>query len=326
MSPPLRFLAMTIAGWAGLRALTLVPEAVLPAEAIAEAPASVTERPRPAATQWVISVANMPRRTAAAAGHVWPKALPGAVAAAAPARQAVPDPPAILPVPIPAPRLWPEPAGIPLGPVPDRRGLDRWSVSTWLLVRNNSGSALASAGTLGGTQTGFRIGYRLSRPVSLSARFSSPLGNGRGAEAALGIDWRPLARIPLNLLAERRQAIGRDGRNAFALTLYGGLSGRLAGNFRVDAYAQGGIVGARSRDLFGDGSARLGVPIGGFELGASVSGGAQPGAARLDLGPQMTFRLPVAGERLRLTAEWRFRVAGEARPGSGPALTLASDF
>jgi hypothetical protein len=34
----------------------------------------------------------------------------------------------------------------------------------------------------------------------------------------------------------------------------------------------------------------------------------------------------MAGESLRLSAEYRFRIAGDARPGSGPVLTLGSDF
>jgi hypothetical protein len=36
--------------------------------------------------------------------------------------------------------------------------------------------------------------------------------------------------------------------------------------------------------------------------------------------------LPLAGKALRLLAECRFRIAGGASPGSGPALTLGSDF
>ncbi|WP_204317143.1 hypothetical protein, partial [Klebsiella aerogenes] len=31
-------------------------------------------------------------------------------------------------------------------------------------------------------------------------------------------------------------------------------------------------------------------------------------------------------EPLRIALDWRQRVAGEARPGSGPALTLGADF
>jgi hypothetical protein len=34
----------------------------------------------------------------------------------------------------------------------------------------------------------------------------------------------------------------------------------------------------------------------------------------------------VAHGGLRLGAEWRQRVAGKAKPGSGPALSLGADF
>ena len=82
----------------------------------------------------------------------------------------------------------------------------------------------------------------------------------------------------------------------------------------------------RARDLFADGAARGGVPLGPVEIGGGVWGAAQPGAARLDAGPQMSLPLPAAGANLRLSADWRFRLAGDAAPGSGPALTLGADF
>jgi hypothetical protein len=319
MSAPFRFLAAAVAGWTGFRLLLLMPDSVLPPHAAAEAPT----RTHSIATQRVVVLRQTPsgqeaKRPQRSRERVQPADLTQAAPTAEPAI------PAFSFALAQAPQPWHRPTAASAARLASRPGLDRWSVSTWLLVRRDGGSALASGGTLGGSQAGFRIGYRLGRPLELSARVSSPLGNRRGTGAAFGLDWRPSARLPLNLLVERRQGIGRGGRNAFALTLHGGVYRRLAGDFRLDAYAQAGIVGARSRDLFADGGARLGVPIRGIEVGASVSGGAQPGVSRLDLGPQVTLRLP--GERLRLTAEWRFRIAGEARPGSGPTLTLAGDF
>jgi hypothetical protein len=60
-----------------------------------------------------------------------------------------------------------------------------------------------------------------------------------------------------------------------------------------------------------------------FSVGLGVWGGAQPGLYRLDAGPRVTMR--VRGN-LRVHADWRQRLVGNARPGSGPALTLAGDF
>ena len=179
---------------------------------------------------------------------------------------------------------------------------------------------------------GGRISYRLNddpaRALSLAARAYAPISRRQASEAALGIEWKPVAFVPLRLLAERRQATGSEGRSAFALMAYGGVSDvRVAGPITIDAYGQAGVVGARSRDLFADGSIALSVPVGErVRVGAAAWGAAQPDVSRLDLGPQLSVRLPEAGANVRLSAEWRFRVAGDAAPRSGPALTLATDF
>lgn len=188
------------------------------------------------------------------------------------------------------------------------------------------GSSLAPGGTLGGSQAGARLLYGIGGGLSLSARIYAPLRRPQGAELAAGLDWRPMAAIPLSLLAERRQAIGRAGRSAFSVSAYGGASRTLAGAVRLDAYLQAGIVGLEARDAFVDGAVRGAVPIGPVEAGAGAWGAAQPGAARLDAGPILSYRLPTPRANLRLEASWRLRVAGDAVPGPGPALTLAADF
>jgi hypothetical protein len=205
--------------------------------------------------------------------------------------------------------------------------MKRWSAFAWLLVRGDApGTALAPGGTLGGSQAGGFVRFRLGDGLSLGARASTALRPPRGAEIAVGLDWRPDRSIPINLLAERRQRLGAGGRSAFAITLYGGATRALPGRLRLDGYAQGGIVGLKSRDLFVDGSARLSAPLGPVEIALGGWGAAQPGAARLDAGPSLSYRLPVRGGNLRLQGDWRFRLAGDAVPGSGVALTLAADF
>lgn len=188
------------------------------------------------------------------------------------------------------------------------------------------GTALAPGGTLGGSQAGARVLYRLGGGLALSGRLYAPLGRTRGSEAAAGLDWRPSARLPIHLLAERRQAIGSDGRSAFAVTLYGGGDRDLAHGLRIDAYGQAGVVGARARDPFVDGSVRVFRSLGPVEIGGGAWGAAQPGVSRLDAGPSASWRLPLRGANLRLQADWRFRMAGDAAPGSGLALILAADF
>jgi hypothetical protein len=325
--PPLRFLAAVVGGWAAARTAMLAP--FWP-------PAALGPPPPPGVPA---------RRTVA-------MALPSAAAAptaplASPRRPALADP---LPAPAPkaapaaAPVLGPEAAdwatpaalaplpGQPFAPSPPRphRAAGRWSASAWAFARRGDGAALASPGTLGGSQLGGRLSYRLNdssaRPLSLTARFSAPAGRIAGAEIALGLEWQPARAVPLRLLAERRQALGGEGRSAFALLAHGGVDDRpVAAGLRLDLYAQAGIVGARSPDLFADGAARLSLPIGlagRVRLGAGAWAAAQPGVARLDAGPHVSLRLP----GVSLALDWRMRLAGEAAPGSGPAATLSTDF
>lgn len=211
----------------------------------------------------------------------------------------------------------------------------RMSASAWLFVRRGDAPQLAAASAmLGGSQAGARFGYRLNddpdRPLALSARFYSPLRDQRGAEASLGVEWKPMGRLPISLLAERRQAIGRDGRSAFAVMAFGGLSDRkLAGPLILDTYAQAGLVGAKSRDAFIDGAIAIALPVEEAQnarIGAAIWGAAQPGISRVDLGPQASYRLRTNGGSVRIAAEWRMRILGDAAPASGPALTLSTAF
>jgi hypothetical protein len=201
----------------------------------------------------------------------------------------------------------------------------------WSFLRQGDSKALAPAGTLGGSQIGavarFRLNSDPARALALALRVAAPVRRPAGSEAALGIDWQPSRRLPLHLLAERRQRLGREGRSAFGLAIHGGVSDAPLASLRVEAYAQAGIVGARSLDLFGDGALRLSLPLGErARLGAGAWASAQPGLARLDIGPQASLRLPLAGRNVAVAADWRFRAAGNARPGSGPSLTIATDF
>jgi hypothetical protein len=107
---------------------------------------------------------------------------------------------------------------------------------------------------------------------------------------------------------------------------------RLPLGFRAELYAQAGYVGGRFATAFADGQVRVDrqvVPIGEnaeLRVGGAVSGGAQKHAERLDVGPSaaVSFRLGEANSRLAL--DYRFRVAGDAEPRSGPALTFSAGF
>jgi len=345
---PLRFLALVLGGWICVRAAILSPtwwndaartaptaliskrpheppptgvHARAPAPAPATAPEALARTPPP----WAISylIRDLPYKVdgRVPSPHEWP-VMESAVSAQG-ARAATGDGAvarALLPSdPAPA---FPSPA------LPPSAAAGPWSASAWLLVRRDRGGrpGLIPGGTLGGSQAGARLGYRLRRGVSLSARVYAPLRRPAGAELAAGAAWRPAGAVPVVILAERRQPFGAQGRSAFAIAAHGGGSLALPAGLRLDLYGEAGIVGLRSRDAFADASARVSAAVGPIEIGAGAWGGAQPGASRLDAGPTLSWQLPAARANLRLEADWRFRLAGDASPGSGPALTLAADF
>jgi hypothetical protein len=101
---------------------------------------------------------------------------------------------------------------------------------------------------------------------------------------------------------------------------------------RAEFYAQGGYVGGNFACAFADGQLRvdrrlLRLGPGELRAGGGAWGGAQKGASRFDLGPSATLGMPISGSAgARLAVDWRFRIAGNAEPGSGPALTLSAGF
>lgn len=207
------------------------------------------------------------------------------------------------------------------------RRIDRLGLSAWAMMRDTRAApGLANAGTLGGSQAGARLDYRFTRRLAATVRFSSAVQGPRGAEVAPGLRWRPLDRVPLSLIAERRQAIGRHGgRSSFALIAESGFAD-LAGplGFRLDSYVQAGVVGVRDPLPFADGAFTATRPLWGRVRGGfGLWGGVQPGLWRIDAGPRVT--LPV-GRGMKLHVDWRQQLAGNAGPGSGAVATVAADF
>lgn len=212
----------------------------------------------------------------------------------------------------------------------------RWSAAAWMLWRPEGTGSLAQAPLLGGSQAGVRVDYRVAAGrlgrLGLYGRVSRALTGAPAEEAALGVAFRP-GHAPVAVLAERRQRLGRGGRSGFALLVAGGLNPReVAPRLVAEGYAQAGMVGLPGLDGFADGKASLGYRLtrgrasSPLTLGASLSGGVQPGAGRLDAGPELSLRLPAGRAALRLSVEWRERVLGDARPARGPAITLVGDF
>jgi hypothetical protein len=208
---------------------------------------------------------------------------------------------------------------------------DRVQLTMWAMLRGRQGlvstpQSLASGGTLGGSQAGARLFYNFSPQIAAVLRTSSEVGR-RGGEVAAGVRVRPLRSLPLWVTAERRQALGKfgGGRSAFALFAETGLYGQpMPWGFLLDGYAQAGVVGFKSRDLFADGGVAVSRPVyRQFSAGFGVWGGVQPGLYRVDAGPRVTMKVR---RNLSVHLDWRQRLAGNAEPGSGPVVTLAGDF
>ncbi len=219
-------------------------------------------------------------------------------------------------------------------------GEARWSADGWVLLRPEGGAGASGAApaTYGASQAGAVLRYRLApgsghRPA-LHLRASAALNGTREQDLALGFSARPLPAVPLVLGAElraARQPAGTQLRPAvLAVTELPPFA--LPGGLRGEAYGQAGWVGGRFATAFADGQLRAdrGVtPPGRAELrlGAGVWGGAQKDAARLDAGPSAILAFDLGrGVPARLALDWRFRVAGDAAPASGPALALSAGF
>ena len=334
---PLRFLALVMVGWIGARVALLWPhsgslggaiEAVVPLAAAEGAPPSAGT-----------ALAATPTRGGGSADTATParelRLDPMRVQAALLNLLQFDNPEYVAPgAAASAPAAGPF-AGARAGPAATqqwpRTMAGRWSASAWLSVRPGTGlGAAPGGGQLGGSQAGARLTYLLDggNRIALYGRLTAPLGR-RGKEAAAGVEWQPTS-LPMRLIAEQR--VGLDGvRGGPGVGLVGGVDEALGGGFRVESYAQAGAIARERIEPYADGAARATRTLaegGGVRLalGGGAWGGVQRDAARLDLGPSATVALPLGDAHVRVALDWRQRVAGDALPGSGLALTIGSDF
>lgn len=210
----------------------------------------------------------------------------------------------------------------------------RWQAGGFALLRdggptaNAPGSGLPGAAAspiLGGGQIGGSLAWLpdplARRPFAIVARINAaadPAGlRPETAQAAIGLRQTLLPGVTIS--AERLIALGSATRGNWTLRLAaGGQRGRL------EAYGEAGILGSGDRYAGAQVSARA-ARVGPATLNAaswaSLQTG-QPDAWRVDAGPSVT----AAWQGVRLQADWRQRVAGNAAPGSGPVLTVSAGF
>lgn len=330
---PLRFLALVTVGWVGMRVALLWPTGLPPerwvrillpggqgAPAVqpiaALGPVDPVAPPLPmriAAPPPTVGQASIVRGETIAPAAADPDrvqlallALVGFASAEPVERQAAP----LLPPSVPATE----------GP--------RITASLWALAR--PGSATGGPVQLGGGQAGLRLRLPVTPDgrAAIAARVATPLA-GQGREAALGLEWRPLP-VPVAMVVERRVALD-NGRSGIGMGMIAGIDRSLPGNLAIEAYGQAGAVARDGIEPYADGAARVLHPvarIGGsaIKLGIGGWGGAQREGARVDIGPSLVAALPVGRGAVRLSLDWRQRIGGRAAPGSGPALTIGSDF
>ncbi len=322
---PLRFLGSAVVGWTLFRIAALWPVAeTAPLQALSR----MVVKPVLALTMPVAAAA--PGIPPTKPAERTPPMLSPAVAVPPPGRRVL----AAVSAPAPEPPYPPVRLRRMIVPallaMPIAHGAGRLNGSMWLLARGGPGGTL-SGGQLGASQAGVRVTYALgrSRRVAIAARLATPLA-GQGKEAAIGLDWKP-TRLPFHLIAEQRFVLD-GGKGGPTIGMIGGYGpGLVAPGLRIEAYGQVGAIARDGIEGFVDAAARATHPLVvhgpvRIDIGAGIWGSAQKGAARFDLGPTIGATVPVGRHTVRLSADWRARVAGDARPGSGPAFTIGSDF
>ena len=220
----------------------------------------------------------------------------------------------------------------------------RISGDAWVFARAGGPPSALAAPALanyGASQAGAVLRYALAPDTAarpeLYGRIVAALQTPAQEDVALGISAQPLSGLPLRFHAEAR--VTRQGEASqretqvrpavFATT--GSYSEDRESGLTARGYAQAGYVGGRSATAFADGQivgertvARF--DLGEIAVGAGAWGGVQRDAGRLDIGPSASVALRLGRSTVRLSADYRFRIAGDAQPGSGAAVTLSTGF
>lgn len=215
----------------------------------------------------------------------------------------------------------------------------------WVFTRHTShangseatgAGATISNGQYGGSQIGAILSYpiltKLDPELLVYGRLSAALTPLTQKELAFGVRLHPFDDLPISLHAEKRLSAdsGRDRGTAFFAA--GGTGpDPIVEKLALETYAQAGYVLGDDETYFFDGFATLQRAImesdrKKLSLGIGAWVGGQRNVARLDLGPRADFRIPLGKKSARIAVDWRVRVAGDAQPKNGMAITLSTNF
>jgi hypothetical protein len=211
-----------------------------------------------------------------------------------------------------------------------------YAYSFWRV--GGGGNGLTSGGQYGGSQSGFIATFDLNhynragspQRLALLLRGAVAHSNLDERELAAGIRWRPSRSLPFSITGERRFRNKRT--DSFSVYAAGGVSEvQLPLKFHLDSFGQAGVVSGKDGGPFFDFIARadrkfIELPKAAVHAGLGLLAGGQKDAVRVDVGPSLRSDITIDKTKFRLTADWRFRIAGDAKPGNGPAITLSTSF
>lgn len=206
------------------------------------------------------------------------------------------------------------------------------------LRRGDAVKGMLGNGQYGGSQSGLLIAIPLraissaktGSHLALAGRASISHSNMPDRELAAGLRWQLPASLSAHVIMERR--FRQNKPDAYSAFVAGGHDGMaLPMGFLLDGYGQAGVVTGEDGGVFADVQLTAHKPLvehigATLATGAGVWAGGQDRLMRIDIGPSIRAKFPLGGAHLRVDASWRFRIAGHAQPGSGPAVTLSTSF
>jgi hypothetical protein len=228
--------------------------------------------------------------------------------------------------------LAPNPSGTQSRPRP----LDVYAYSFWRA--GNVPLGQLGNGQYGGSQSAILLAVPMRRfgkvnnigHFAIIGRVAVSHGRMPEREWAAGLRWQPIHSVPAHVSIEKR--FRPNKADAVAAYVAGGHEGALLPmGFALDGYGQAGFVTGKQGGVFVDAQWNAQKMLAGQDrtkiyAGGGIWGGGQDTVMRLDLGPSARAVLPLQGAQLRIDASWRFRIAGDAQPGDGPAITLSTNF